>query len=401
MAIVNNNSAKLSILLMAGAQAMLNSTTSILISSASLVALLLLDVDKSLATVPVTAVVTGTALATIPASMFMKRAGRKPGFIFGILLGMLGASIAGYSIYMGSFIGFTLGAMMIGTCTAFGNYYRFAAIDVAGPQNRSKAVSYVMAGGLVAGFIGPQIASHTKDLFPPFTYLGPYLAIILLGVIALVFISFVKIPKIKETTFDEDARPLKEIIKQPTFLLAMLSAMVGYAGMSFVMTATPLAMIGCGLTATDSFNVISWHVVAMFGPSFFTGSLISRYGDFKVIFAGAILGVLSVIVALSGLSISNFWIALVLLGLSWNFMFIGGTTLLTTTYRTSEASKVQGFNDFMVFGTVATASLSAGILQQKFGWDVVNMSVLPFFILVAVVAVVKILNGTRVIAPAE
>jgi len=398
---VNNNSAKLSILLMAGAQAMLNSTTSILISSASLVALLLLDVDKSLATVPVTAVVTGTALATIPASMFMKRAGRKPGFIFGILLGMLGASIAGYSIYMGSFIGFTLGAMMIGTCTAFGNYYRFAAIDVAGPQNRSKAVSYVMAGGLVAGFIGPQIASHTKDLFPPFTYLGPYLAIILLGVIALVFISFVKIPKIKETTFDEDARPLKEIIKQPTFLLAMLSAMVGYAGMSFVMTATPLAMIGCGLTATDSFNVISWHVVAMFGPSFFTGSLISRYGDFKVIFAGAILGVLSVIVALSGLSISNFWIALVLLGLSWNFMFIGGTTLLTTTYRTSEASKVQGFNDFMVFGTVATASLSAGILQQKFGWDVVNMSVLPFFILVAVVAVVKILNGTRVIAPAE
>ncbi len=398
---MNNNSAKLSILLMAGAQAMLNSTTSILISSASLVALLLLDVDKSLATVPVTAVVTGTALATIPASMFMKRAGRKPGFIFGILLGMLGASIAGYSIYMGSFIGFTLGAMMIGTCTAFGNYYRFAAIDVAGPQNRSKAVSYVMAGGLVAGFIGPQIASHTKDLFPPFTYLGPYLAIILLGVIALVFISFVKIPKIKETTFDEDARPLKEIIKQPTFLLAMLSAMVGYAGMSFVMTATPLAMIGCGLTATDSFNVISWHVVAMFGPSFFTGSLISRYGDFKVIFAGAILGVLSVIVALSGLSISNFWIALVLLGLSWNFMFIGGTTLLTTTYRTSEASKVQGFNDFMVFGTVATASLSAGILQQKFGWDVVNMSVLPFFILVAVVAVVKILNGTRVIAPAE
>ncbi|MEH6474064.1 MAG: MFS transporter [Sneathiella sp.] len=398
---MTSNRAKLSILLMAGAQAMLNSTTSILISSASLVALLLLDADKSFATVPVTAVVTGTAIATIPASMFMKRAGRKPGFIFGILLGMVGAAIAGYSIYMGSFLGFTMGAMMIGTCTAFGNYYRFAAIDVAGPENRSKAVSYVMAGGLVAGFIGPQIANHTKDFYAPYTFLGPYLAIIGLGVIALICISFVKIPKMEVASVEGEVRSLREIAKQPTFILALLSAMIGYAGMSFVMTATPLAMIGCGLTVSDSFNVISWHVVAMFGPSFFTGSLIARYGDFKVIFAGAIFGVLSVIVALSGLGISNFWIALVLLGLSWNFMFIGGTTLLTTTYRPAEASKVQGFNDFLVFGTVATASLSAGILQQKFGWDVVNMAVLPFFLLVAGVALYKVISGAREIAPAE
>ena len=392
---------KISILFMAGAQAMLNSTTSILISSASLVALLLLGEDKTLATLPVTAVVTGTALATLPASFFMKKVGRKPGFIFGIMLGMIGATIAGYSIYMGNFIGFTLGAMMIGTCSAFGNYYRFAAVDVAGPENRSKAISYVMAGGLVAGFIGPQIASHTKDAFLPYTFLGPYVAIVGLGVLALIFISFVKIPKMEESHFEEKARPLKEIAKQPTFILAILSAMVGYAGMSYVMTATPLAIIGCGLTYEDSFNVISWHVVAMFGPSFFTGSLISRYGDFKIIMVGALLGVACVFVALSGLALSQFWLALVLLGVSWNFMFIGGTTLLTTTYRPSETAKVQGFNDFLVFGTVAVASLSAGILQQKFGWDVVNLSILPFFLLVAIIAFIKVVGGKKEIAPAE
>ncbi|MBE7636926.1 MFS transporter [Sneathiella sp. P13V-1] len=392
---------KLSILFMAGAQAMLNSTTSILISSASFAALLLLGEDKTLATLPATAVVTGTALATIPASYFMKKAGRKPGFIFGILLGIMGAAIAAYSIYYGSFVGFTIGAMIVGTCTAFGNYYRFAAVDVAGPEYRSKAVSYVMAGGLVAGFIGPQIASNTKELFLPYLYLGPYLAIIALGVLALFFVSQVKIPKMEESHFDDEPRPLMEILKQPTAILAILSAMIGYAGMSFVMIATPLAIIGCGLLDEDSFNVISWHVVAMFGPSFFTGSLIARYGDYKIIMIGALLGVACVFVALSGVAFSNFWVALVLLGVSWNFMFVGGTTLLTTTYRPSETAKVQGFNDFLVFGTVATASLSAGILQQTYGWDVVNYSVLPFFILVVVIAFAKIMGGKKEVAAAE
>ncbi|MBL4907276.1 MAG: MFS transporter [Sneathiella sp.] len=398
---MNTRQTKISILLMAGCQAMLNSTTSLLVSSASLVGLLLLGTDKSLATIPVTAVVTGTALATIPASIFMKWAGRKAGFILGALLGMVGAAIAGYSIYIASFWGFSFGAMMIGTYAAFGNYYRFAAVDVAGPEFRSKAVSYVMAGGLIAGFLGPQIASHTKDIFLPYVYLGPYLAIILLGLVVLVLISFVRIPKMEEVDFEGEPRPLLEIMKQPTFILASLSAIIGYAAMSFVMTATPLAMIGSGHAHADSFNVISWHVVSMFGPSFFTGSLITRYGDFKVIFIGAILGMLAIAVALSGLAIANFWIALVLLGVSWNFMFIGGTTLLTTTYKPSEASKVQGVNDFMVFGTVATASLSAGILQQTLGWGVVTMSVLPFFALVAIIALVKMAGSRNTAVAAE
>lgn len=392
---------KISILLLAGCQAMLNSTTAILVSSASLVALILLGEDKSLATIPVTAMVTGTAIATIPASIFMKKVGRKAGFIFGVLLGMTGAMVAGYSIYMASFLGFTIGAAMIGTYTAFGNYYRFAAVDVAGPEFRSKAVSYVMAGGVVAGFLGPQIASHTKDLFLPYVFMGPFLAIIIMGFLVLVMISFVHIPKLEAFDFEDTPRPLREIIKQPAFMLASLSAMIGFAGMSFIMTATPLAMVGCGHAVSDSFNVISWHVVAMFGPSFFTGSLIARFGDFKIIFAGAVLGMICVVVALSGLGLANFWIALVLLGLSWNFMFIGGTTLLTTTYKPSEAAKVQGLNDFLVFGTVATASLSAGIIQQKFGWDTVTLTVMPFFGFVALVALVKMARQDRVAVPVE
>lgn len=380
---------------------MLNSTTAIVVSSASLVALILLGEDKTLATIPVTAMVTGTAIATIPASIFMKKVGRKAGFVFGALLGMTGAMIAGYSIYMASFLGFTIGAAMIGTYTAFGNYYRFAAVDVAGPEFRSKAVSYVMAGGVVAGFLGPQIASHTKDLFLPYVFMGPFLAVIIMGFLVLVMISFVHIPKLETFDFEDTPRPLREIIKQPAFMVASLSAMIGYAGMSFIMTATPLAMVGCGLAISDSFNVISWHVVAMFGPSFFTGSLIARFGDFKIIFAGAVLGMICVVVALSGLGLANFWIALVLLGLSWNFMFIGGTTLLTTTYKPSEAAKVQGLNDFLVFGTVATASLSAGIIQQKFGWDTVTLTVMPFFGFVALVALVKIARQDRVAVPVE
>lgn len=392
---------KLSILLMSGCQALMNSTTSIMISSAALVSLLLLGDDKSLATVPVTAVVTGTALMTIPASLFMRRVGRKAGFLFGAFIGMIGAAICSYSIVVSNFWGFVFGAMFVGMYTAFGNYYRFAAVDVAGIQHRSKAVSYVLAGGLIAGFLGPQIASHSKDLFAPHTYLGPYLAIIILGLLAMILISFVSIPKMSTIEHDENQRPLLEIARQPTFIVAVLSAMIGFGVMSLVMTATPLAMIGCGHLYSDSFNVISWHVVAMYGPSFFTGSLITRFGEYKIIFVGALLGVCSVIVSLMGLDLANFYIALVLLGLSWNFMFIGGTTLVTTTYRPSETAKVQGLNDFMVFGTVATASLMSGQLQEHFGWEVVNLGALPLLFVVIVLTVWNITKTARVRTAAE
>ena len=389
---------KISILLMSGCQALMNSTTSIMISSAALASLLLLGDDKSLATLPVTAVVTGTAIATIPASLFMRQVGRKMGFMFGAVIGMTGAAICSYAIWIGHFWAFVFGAILVGMYTAFGNYYRFAAVDIAGEKNRSKAVSYVLAGGVIAGFIGPQIASHSKDLFAPFLYMGSYLSIVLLGFLALLFISFVKIPKMHIPDHEQAQRPLSEIVRQPTFIVAVLSAMIGYGVMSLVMTATPLAMVGCGHQPSDSFNVISWHVVAMFGPSFFTGNLISRFGEYKIILLGALLGVASVIVSLSGLELANFYIALVLLGLSWNFMFIGGTTLVTTTYKPSETAKVQGLNDFLVFGTVATASLMSGQLQERFGWDVVNYGALPLLAVVILLALWSLRTGSRRVA---
>ena len=376
----------------------MNSTTSIMISSAALASLLLLGDDKSLATLPVTAVVTGTAIATIPASLFMRQVGRKMGFMFGAVIGMTGAAICSYAIWIGHFWAFVFGAILVGMYTAFGNYYRFAAVDIAGEKNRSKAVSYVLAGGVIAGFIGPQIASHSKDLFAPFLYMGSYLSIVLLGFLALLFISFVKIPKMHIPDHEQAQRPLSEIVRQPTFIVAVLSAMIGYGVMSLVMTATPLAMVGCGHQPSDSFNVISWHVVAMFGPSFFTGNLISRFGEYKIILLGALLGVVSVIVSLSGLELANFYIALVLLGLSWNFMFIGGTTLVTTTYKPSETAKVQGLNDFLVFGTVATASLMSGQLQERFGWDVVNYGALPLLAVVILLALWSLRTGSRRVA---
>ena len=389
---------KISILLMSGCQALMNSTTSIMISSAALASLLLLGDDKSLATLPVTAVVTGTAIATIPASFFMRRVGRKMGFMFGAVIGMTGAAICSYSVWVGHFWGFVFGAILVGMYTAFGNYYRFAAVDIAGDKNRSKAVSYVLAGGVIAGFIGPQIASHSKDLFAPFLYMGSYLSIVLLGFLALIFISFVKIPRMQIPDHEQAQRPLSEIVRQPTFIVAVLSAMIGYGVMSLVMTATPLAMVGCGHQPSDSFNVISWHVVAMFGPSFFTGNLISRFGEYKIILLGALLGVASVTVSLLGLELANFYIALVLLGLSWNFMFIGGTTLVTTTYKPSETAKVQGLNDFLVFGTVATASLMSGQLQERFGWDVVNYGALPLLAVVILLALWSLRTGSRRVA---
>lgn len=391
---------KLSILLMSGCQALMNSTTSIMISSAALASLILLGEDKSLATLPVTAVVTGTALATIPASLFMRQVGRKVGFLFGVTIGITGAAICSYAIWISSFWLFAFGAIFVGMSTAFGNYYRFAAIDIAGTKHRSKAVSYVLAGGVIAGFIGPQIASHSKDLFAPFMYMGSYLSIIILGALSLVFLSFVRIPRMVIPDHESGQRPLTEIIRQPTFIVAVLSAMIGYGVMSLVMTATPLAMVGCGHQASDSFNVISWHVVAMFSPSFFTGSLISRYGEYKIIILGAVLGLASVTVSLMGLELANFYIALVLLGLSWNFMFIGGTTLVATTYRPSETAKVQGLNDFLVFGTVATASLMSGQLQERFGWDVVNFGALPLLAFVILLALWS-LRGHHRQLPAE
>ncbi len=369
--------------ILAVCQGFFNSTQSIMISIGGLVGFMLAT-DKSLATLPVTAVVTGTAIASIPASFVMDRIGRRAGFIIGSFAGIMGAALAGSGVYTGSFLYFVLGSMLVGIFAAFANYYRFAAADVATEDYRSRAISYVMAGGVIAGFMGPQIALWTENLLPPYTFLGSYFAIAGLLALTIILMLFADIPHIPRAERAEEndpttaaARPLPELAKQPVFIVAVLSGMIGYGVMSLIMTATPLAMVGCGLHTATALGVIQWHVVAMFAPSFFTGHLIHRFGVLTVILTGVLLMLVCVAIALSGQEAWNFYSGLILLGLGWNFMFIGGTTLLTEAYTAKERAKVQAMNEFMIFGTVAAASLSSGKLLDAFGWNAVVLGALP------------------------
>ncbi len=369
--------------ILAVCQGFFNSTQSIMISIGGLVGFMLAT-DKSLATLPVTAVVTGTAIASIPASFVMDRIGRRTGFIIGSFVGILGAALAGSGVYKGEFLYFVLGSMLVGIFAAFANYYRFAAADVATEDYRSRAISYVMAGGVIAGFMGPQIALWTENLLPPYTFLGSYFAIAGLLTLTIILMLFADIPHIPKAERAEEndpdmaaARPLSALAKQPVFIVAVLSGMIGYGVMSLIMTATPLAMIACGLHTATALGVIQWHVVAMFAPSFFTGHLIHRFGVLSIILTGVLLMLCTVGIALSGQEAWNFYSGLILLGLGWNFMFIGGTTLLTEAYTARERAKVQAMNEFMIFGTVAAASLSSGKLLDAIGWDAVVLGALP------------------------
>jgi predicted MFS family arabinose efflux permease len=363
-------------------QALLNSTQSMLIAIGGLVGFALAD-NKALATLPVSTVVLGTALATVPASLLMGRLGRRPGFMIGAAIGGSGAFVATYAVYIQNFWLVCLGTMLLGIFSAFGQYYRFAAADVAGEKFRSKAISLVLAGGVVAGFAGPELAKWSKDVFAPATFMGTYATVIGLCSIAFLLLILVDIPKPTKYEGQDAVRPLSGIMAQPRFIVAVLNGMIGYGVMSLVMTATPLAMKECAYPFDDAATVIQWHVVGMFGPSFITGSLINRFGVVNIMLAGALLmgGCLSL--TLSGIDFVNFWLGLVLLGVGWNFMFVGGTTLLTETHHVGEKAKTQGVNDFLVFATVATASLFSGQLLHWFGWQMVNYVAIPFLVVAA------------------
>lgn len=345
-----------------------------------------LAVDKSFATLPVTCLVVGTALATVPASLLMRRFGRRRGFMLGGWLGLSGALLACLAIYHANFGLFCAGSFVFGGFSAFAQYYRFAAADIASPQFKSKAISLVLAGGVVAGFIGPEIAKVTRELLPPFLFLGTYLAAVVLSCVTLAVQWFIDLPVPKQGAQPESGRPLAEIARQPIFMVAALSGMIGYGTMNLIMTATPLAMLQCGYPFDAAATVIQWHIVGMFGPSFFTGSLVNRFGVLRIIMAGVVLNLACAAIALSGTEVMNFWFALVMLGIGWNFMFVGGSTLLTEAYRPAERAKAQALNDFLVFGTVALASVSSGGLLVEFGWNAVIGASLPFVLLTGGVA---------------
>lgn len=367
------------VLILAICQALSMSGSS-LVMTISALAGQMLATDKSMATVPLALQFTATMMTTIPASLLMGRIGRRAGFTLGQAVGFCGAAVACWAIFLGDFWLFATGSALLGVHNAFWQYYRFAAADTAGPDFRARAISYVLAGGVIAAVLGPQISKWTVDIFEPVMFAGGYAGMLGLSTLTIMLLQAVRIPHGGPKRLVAAGRPLVEIIRQPTFILAVATAMFGYGVMTLVMTATPLAMTICGFGFSETATVIQWHVLAMFAPSFFTGDLIRRFGVLNVIIAGTLLNTGAMAANLSGLNIANFTGGLVLLGLGWNFMFIGGTTLVTETYRPEEQAKVQAFNDFLVFGTVAMASFSSGALQATLGWTAVNITMsVPMF----------------------
>lgn len=370
--------------LLALCQALMMSGTSLIIATSALVGFALAR-DKSWATLPLAAQFIATMLTTIPASLLMDRIGRRQGFMLASLFGLCGAVIAALAIIKGKLLLFTFGTLQIGIFNGFGNYYRFAAADAVQKDMKSRAVSYIMAGGVVAAFVGPNLANVTRGIISNANFAGSYLSLAGLYILSLTFQIFLKLPpkhRSAETADAGSGRPLKIIAGQPMFIVAVICGMLGYGVMALAMTATPLAMHHFAHPFARTSFVIQWHVLGMFGPAFFTGHLIKRFGVLNIMLVGALLGISCMIINLTGSSIFHFWTALLFLGISWNFLFIGATTLLTETYRPEERAKTQALNDFAVFTTVALSSLSAGALQSRYGWQTVNLSLIPMLAII-------------------
>ncbi|HEY8069467.1 MAG TPA: MFS transporter [Burkholderiales bacterium] len=372
--------ARFNVGLLAACQAMLFTNNSTLIAINGLAGLALAP-HASLATLPVTCWVIGGAVTTVPASLYMKKVGRRLGLIRGASVGILGAALCATAIWQANFWLLCFGTLVWGTYNAFGQYYRFVAAEVAAADFRATAVSLVLAGGLVGGIVGPTLSRFTVDLVGP-KFAGAYLALIAFALVTMAILSRIRVPEPAAADQAGSGRPLSEIAAQPKYIVAVLSGALGYGVMNFLMTSTPIAMRVCGHPYGDAAFVISSHVVAMFAPSFVTGSLIKRLGAIPVMLAGAALNIVCIGIALSGVEVANFWWALVLLGVGWNFLYIGGTTLLTETYRPEERAKAQGANEFAIFAMMAVSSFSSGMIVTNAGWEKVNYAAAP---LIAVV----------------
>ncbi len=375
-----NKLARRNALILATAQAFNGSAAPISIALGGLAGVYLLGADKSWATAPITGYNLGVALGALPAAMLMRRIGRRLGFMGGSVIGMIGSLISTYALFVGSFTIFCVGMMITGTCGAFTQQFRFAAADQGEESFKPKAISWVLTGGILAAIVGPQTATNFKDIFSPVQFAGAYFAatfLLFAGMLVLSQLKFAKPMAVADQSAKDAGRPIAEIMLQPRFIVALTCAIGAYALMSFVMTAAPLAMVGCGISLDDAILGIQWHVLAMFAPSFITGHLIARFGKEPVIAAGFVLLIACAIVALSGLELWQFWVSLVLLGVGWNFGFIGATAMLTETYTLAERNKTQGINDFLLFGSVAFASLMSGQTLNTFGWSMLNWIVFP------------------------
>jgi MFS family permease len=383
--------------LLATCQALTQSSNTLMFASSALAVLTIVSPDMRMwANLPVTMQHLGVMLAVFPASMLMMRRGRKFGFRIGSLMGMVGATCAAIGLGMGSFLVMCLGGLCLGYAVANMQLYRFAAVELAPGHFRAQAISYVTAGGVIAGILGPALARFTPELWLPL-FQASFCAAIVIHAIVFTVLGFIEFPPVKTEDHSGPQRPLFEIVTQPTYMVACAGAVIAFGVMSFVMAASPLAIVMCGLKATEAPITIFVHVMGMFVPAFFTGNLIARFGVFNMMIVGIALLVLGVVVALMGVTEWHFRIALGLNGVGWNFMFVGATTLLTTTYRQAERGKAQAFNDFMVFGTTATASLMASVVLEVQGWAVLNYFALALVLIAfLVIGIFRLRHPARV-----
>jgi predicted MFS family arabinose efflux permease len=387
--------------LLAAAQAVLGAAAPLAISVGSLAGYQLLADDKSLATAPITGFNVGTALGAILIALASRSFGRKPAFIGGALIGVMGGALAAIALLRGSFWLFVLALTLIGTCAGFTQKIRFAAADASPGPYKAKAISWILGAGIVSAVVGPQLAIWAKDWLAPITFAGTFLALIPLGLLAVAILSFLKLPAMTTATkASGPARPLREIVLTQRFMTGMICGIGTYALMTFVMTGAPLAMvIGCGFPTEMAALGIQWHVLAMFGPSFFTGMLIARFSAEKVVAAGLLTLMACAVVAHLGVELWNFWGALVLLGIGWNFGFIGSTAIVASSYQPREADKVQGFHDIVLFSTVALSSFSSGQVFVTWGWSFINLVIWPVTILCLAILLALIFSKRRPSSP--
>lgn len=389
------NEARRTTYILSAAQAVLGSAGPICFALGALAGEYMLGPDKSLATAPLTGYSVGLAVGALPSAALIRKLGHRDGFLVGTGVTGLGGLVATIALFQSSFWLFVFGLLVIGAGAAFVQQFRFAAADNAPPEFKARAISFVLAGGIITAILGPQVVIFTKDLLAPVPFAGAFASI--LGLVALgAAILFFLRPNHATKTVEVAAgggRPLAEIISQPRFFIALLCAVGSYTLMTFVMTGAPLAMVGCGLSSDEATLGISWHVMAMFGPSFFTGRLIHRFGAPAIVAIGFVLLIACAVVALSGIQLWQFWTTLILLGLGWNFGFIGSTAMVTESYRPEEKGTIQGFHDLVLFGAVAFASLMSGAVYNAWGWNMLAWVVFPISLLCLVA-----LGGLRMTA---
>lgn len=386
MAKADSNSSKpsamnMNVWMLVAAQALGGASPPIIIALGGLVGQSLTS-DPVLSTLPVSLYQLGVALSTIPAAIIMRRLGRRAGYIVGALAGVLSGLLAAWGIVNGSFIDFCMGTALAGFYGACVQSYRFAAADAVEARDRPRAISLIMVGGLIAAIIGPQVVIWTRDAMPDTPFAGSFISQAALALLALPIIAFLRMPAPAKNQQSDSGRPLKEIALNPNYIVAATASVVSFGLMSFIMTAAPMSMVQTGYSVDVAAMGIQWHVLAMFAPSFFTGRLIQRFGKNQITTLGLLIIAVSGVLAMLGVGVTHYWGSLILLGLGWNFGFIGATAMVTDCYKHSERAKTQALTDFLVFGTVAIASFGSGHLLNTAGWFTINLFMLPIVAIV-------------------